>query len=110
MKTERVTLLTSPEFKAFLNAEARRERVSVAELVRTRCERRPSDEEAVLVGLTIELNKAVGEAKKALQGGLDEAQAFLGELRARRAGVQVAAKEAATTPARRRGKVAGARA
>ena len=110
MKTERVTLLTSPEFKAFLNAEARRERVSVAELVRTRCERRPSDEEAVLVALTIELNKAVGEAKKALRGGLDEAQAFLGELRARRAGAQGAAKVAATPPARRRGKVAGARA
>jgi hypothetical protein len=36
MKTERVTLLTSPDFKAFLSAEARREGVSVAELVRTR--------------------------------------------------------------------------
>jgi len=34
MKTERVTLLTSPEFKAFLRAEARREGVSVARLVR----------------------------------------------------------------------------
>ena len=35
MKTERVTLLTSPDFKAFLNAEARLEGVSVAELVRS---------------------------------------------------------------------------
>jgi hypothetical protein len=34
MKTERVTLLTSPEFKAFLNAEARRERISVGRVTK----------------------------------------------------------------------------
>jgi hypothetical protein len=84
MKTERVTLLTSPDFKAFLNAEARREGVSVAELVRSRCARQPSDEEAVLAGLTGELKRAVGEAKRALRSGLDEAEAVLAELRARR--------------------------
>lgn len=87
VKTERVTLLTSPDFKAFLNAEAQREGVSVAELVRTRCERRPTEEEAILAGLTAELNKAVGEAKKELRSGLDEAQAVLAELRANRAEV-----------------------
>ena len=38
MKTERVTLLTSPEFKSFLTKEARSEGISVAELVRSRCE------------------------------------------------------------------------
>jgi len=85
MKTERVTLLTSPDFKAFLGAEARREGVSVAELVRTRCESRLTEEEAVLAALTGDLNKAVGEARAALQSGLDEAQAVLAELRARRA-------------------------
>jgi hypothetical protein len=90
MKTERVTLLTSPDFKAFLNAEARLEGVSVAELVRSRCERRPSDEEAVLAGLTKELNRAVGEAKAVLKDGLDEAQAVLAELRAKRAAADVA--------------------
>ena len=110
MKTERVTLLTSPEFKAFLNAEAQREGVSVAELVRTRCERRQTDEEALLAALTSELNQAVGEAKRALKGGLDEAQAVLGELRARRAGAGLANRAAAAAPARRRSKAAGARA
>ena len=105
VKTERVTLLTTPDFKAFLNAEAQREGVSVAELVRTRCERRPSEEEAVLAGLTAELHQAVAEAKKALRSGLDEAQAVLDELRARRA-------EALPDqgPERRMRKVAGARA
>lgn len=90
MKTERITLLTSPDFKAFLSAEATREGVSVAELVRTRCERRPTDEEAILAGLTSELNKAVIEAKRSLKSGLDEAQSVLTELRARRGLVVVA--------------------
>jgi hypothetical protein len=102
MKTERITLLTSPDFKAFLSAEAVREGVSVAELVRTRCERRPTEEEAILAGLTGELNKAVVEAKKALKSGLDEAQAVLSEIRAKRSLVAV--------PAPRSRKSAGVRA
>ena len=109
MKTERVTLLTSPAFKAFLNAEAQREGVSVAELVRTRCERRPTDEEIALAALTGELNKAVEEAKAALKDGLDEAQAVLAELRAgRRAGAPAVANEKAV-PAHRGRKAAGTR-
>ena len=90
MKTERVTLLISPDFKAFLSAEALREGVSVAELVRSRCERRPSEEEVVLAALTCELNKAVREAKSALKGGLDEAQAVHAELRTKRGNVSAA--------------------
>jgi hypothetical protein len=102
MKTERITLLTSPDFKAFLSAEAVREGVSVAELVRTRCERRPTDEEAILAGLTGELNKAVVEAKKSLKSGLDEAQAVLSEIRTKRGSV--------VAPVLRGRKSAGARA
>jgi hypothetical protein len=101
MKTERVTLLTSPDFKAFLSAEAQREGVSVAELVRTRCERRPTVEESVLAGLTSELNRAVAEAKIALKDGLDEAQAVLSELRAKRAYPDVAPDESGPVSARR---------
>ena len=86
IKSERVTLLTSPDFKAFLSAEARREGVSVAELVRSRCERRPSEEEQMLAALTAELNKNVAEAKRALKSGLDDARAVLDELHARAAG------------------------
>ena len=102
MKTERITLLTSPDFKAFLSAEAAREGVSVAELVRTRCERRPTDEEAILAGLTSELNKAVIEAKRSLKSGLDEAQSVLTELRAKRSLVMPMA------PSGRKGAVARA--
>ena len=85
MKTERVTLLTSPDFKAFLNAEAHREGVSVAELVRTRCERRPTDDEQLLTELTRELKQSVARAKRLLKSGMDEALAVLTELRSQRA-------------------------
>jgi GAF domain-containing protein len=84
MKTERVTLLTTPEFKAFLTAEAARDGVSVAELVRVRCEQRPSADEELLQHLAAELRTAVAQAKKSLRSGLDEADAVLAELRARR--------------------------
>jgi len=84
MKTERVTLLTSPDFKAYLGAEAAREGVSVAELVRSRCERKPDADEAMLAALALELRRAVGEAQASLRDGLTEAQAVLSELRARR--------------------------
>jgi hypothetical protein len=84
MKTERVTILATPAFKAFLSAEAQRENVSVAELVRSRCEQRPSQDEALLVALTAELRTAVAEAKKSLRAGLAEAENVLAELRAKR--------------------------
>jgi hypothetical protein len=84
LKSERVTLLTSAEFKTFLAAEARRANVSVAELVRSRCEQRPGDDEAALIALSAELRAAVAQARKSLRKGLAEADAVLTELRARR--------------------------
>jgi GAF domain-containing protein len=84
MKSERVTLLTTPDFKAFLTAEARREGVSVGQLVRARCEQRPTDDEATLTALTARLNIAVDEARAAMEEGLREARAVLAELRAAR--------------------------
>jgi hypothetical protein len=84
MKTERVTLLTTKEFKSFLNEEARREGVSVAELVRARCERRPNPDEAILATLTIELRKSLAQAQSTLKEGIKEAQSILAELRSNR--------------------------
>lgn len=83
MKTERVTLLATPQFKAFLSAEAKREGVSVAELVRARCERRPTEDESTLIALTVELRHAVDDARRALREGLEEARAVLGTLNGR---------------------------
>jgi hypothetical protein len=97
MKTERVTLLTTPEFKSFLAVEADREGVSVAELVRSRCEQRPSGDEALLRGLAAELSSAVAQARKSLRSGLDEAAVVLAELKAKQA-----------SPAVKRGRVKAA--
>jgi hypothetical protein len=41
-KSERIVILAAPKFKWFLNAEARRDGVGVAELVRSRVEGRPA--------------------------------------------------------------------
>ena len=84
MKTARLTLLTTPEFKAFLGVEAARGGVSVAELVRTRCEQRPTADEEALAVLTQELRTAVQDAQASLSAGLAEAASVLTELRGRR--------------------------
>ena len=83
IKTERITILSTPQFKAFLTREARNEGKSLSELVRQRCENRPQDQdEALLLALTAEIKKAAKKAKKSLEEGLTEAEKVLGELRA----------------------------
>jgi hypothetical protein len=84
IKSERVTLLTTKEFKRFLGDEARREGVSVAELVRVRCERKPSQDELLFGELSARLRKAAKEAKIALKEGIEEANTVLAELRSKR--------------------------
>jgi hypothetical protein len=84
IKSERVTLLTTKEFKRFLGDEARREGVSVAELVRVRCERKPSQDELLLSELSARLREAAKGAKIALKEGIEEANTVLAELRSKR--------------------------
>ncbi len=84
VKSERVTLLTTKEIKRFLGDEARREGVSVAELVRVRCERKPSQDELLLSELSARLREAAKEAKIALKEGIEEANTVLAELRSKR--------------------------
>ena len=83
MKSERVTLLTTKEFKRFLGNEAKREGISVAELVRTRCQRKPQHEELILAEATVALREALDEARSSLKEGLEEAQSVLHELRSK---------------------------
>ena len=102
MKTARLTLLTTPEFKAFLGAEAARDGISVAELVRSRCEQRPGADEALLASLAAELREAVREAQASLRDGLAEADAVLAELRAGRRAATSEADDSAAAPRPRR--------
>ena len=97
VKTERITILGSREFKAFLNDEATRERISVSELVRRRCEQRPpnAEDEKLFRELVSELIDSVAEAKQNLDRGIHDAEAVLKELRERHE-VQGAASVAAS--------------
>jgi hypothetical protein len=85
MKTERITVLGSTEFKAFLTREANEEGISVSELVRQRCERRPSLDEQLLSMLAEELRSATKSANAALDAGLiavEQTRATIKKLRA----------------------------
>ncbi len=87
VKTERITILGSRDFKAFLNEEAAKEHISVSELVRRRCLQRPPNEtdEQLFAELVAELRSSVAAAKRNLNKGLRDAEAVLKELRSREA-------------------------
>lgn len=83
-KTEHITILASPEFKTFLTREAARERISISELVRRRCERHAPDneDERVFAELVVQLRESVKVAGKSLDRGIRDAESVLKETRA----------------------------
>jgi hypothetical protein len=83
VKTERITILGSPDFKAFLVREAKKEGVSLSQLVRQRCEKKPvnSEDEELLAALVKEVNEATAKAKASLEKGLADAEQALAEMR-----------------------------
>jgi len=70
MKTQRITVLTSPKFKAFLAGEAQAEGVSISELVRRRCEQRTGKDEELLGTLARQLRLSNAVAHAALDQAL----------------------------------------
>lgn len=84
MKTARLQVLTTPAFRDWLRKEARNAGVSVAELVRTRCEHKPTGEELAVAKLASHLHKEVRKAQASLKSGLAEATAVLDELKKER--------------------------
>ncbi len=85
-KTERITILGTPEFKEFLVKEAKKEGVSLSMLVRRRCEQRPiSEEEQLLITLLAELRTATKRAEESLDKGIECMQQTLAEIRERKA-------------------------
>ena len=82
VQTERITILGTPDFKAFLTKEAKKEGVSMSELVRQRCTQKPATEdEELLAVLVAEVNQATAKAKKSLDKGLKNAEKVLAEIR-----------------------------
>lgn len=83
VKSERITILGTPEFKAFLGEEAVKEGVSVSELVRNRCQAvPPSDDETALKELILLASEATKRAVTSLDKGINDAESVLAELRA----------------------------
>ena len=82
-KTERITILGTPDFKAFLTREAKKEGVSLSQLVRQRCEKEPvvSEDEELLAALVKEVGEATARAKASLEKGLADAEQALFEIR-----------------------------
>ena len=85
MKSERITFLATPEFKANLTQLAVRENTSVGEVIRGRFERaqnRPdASAESELRALVADLRVATAQAQISLSEGLAEAEQTLRELR-----------------------------
>lgn len=84
VKTERISLLGTPEFKAFLASEAKKEHISVSELVRRRCTRAPSADEVLLERMAAELQRATEDARRSLEEGLTAVREALAEAAANR--------------------------
>jgi len=82
VQSERITILGTPDFKAFLVKEAKKEGVSMSELVRQRCIQKPAGkDEELLAALVSEVNKATVKAKKSLEKGLGDAERMLADIR-----------------------------
>lgn len=84
VKTERITILGTPDFKAFLTREAKKEGVSLSHLVRERCQQKPADkneEDELLLMLASEVLEATARAKASLEKGLEDAEKALAEIR-----------------------------
>jgi hypothetical protein len=83
VKTERITILGTPDFKNFLIQEAKKEGVSLSQLVRQRCEKKPAsnEDEELLATLVKEVRAATAKAKVSLEKGLTDAEQVLSEIR-----------------------------
>ena len=82
VKTERITILGTPDFKKFLAQEAKKEGVSLSQLVRQRCEKKSSNkDEELLAALMKEVGEATAKAQYSLEKGLLDAEKVLAEIR-----------------------------
>ena len=81
-KTERITILGTPEFKAFLMDQADAENVSVSEFVRRRCVQPVARDEdtQTLAELVSALHVAVDAARDEMDESLNFAKDVLQEL------------------------------
>lgn len=84
MKTVRVHVQITPALRDRLRREARKIGVSMAELVRMRCESASCEEGQVIAELAAQLRQKVRVARSSLRNSVAEANAMLEELRTQR--------------------------
>jgi hypothetical protein len=86
VKSVRITILGTPEFKTFLSSEAKKEGISLSELVRQRCKSKPKsqEQEELLAALAEELQAAVAKANASMDKGLKNAESALAELHSKK--------------------------
>ena len=79
--SERVTFLSTPEFKHFLNSRASEKKISVAELIRRQFqdETNGGEEEAVLSALIQQVKLMSIKAERSLDQGLQAMEAAIQE-------------------------------
>ncbi len=85
-KTARVTILTTPDFKVYLGAQAKKIGVSVSELIRMRCieDKEPSSDELLLKELIAQSKQAISKANTSLDKGLNDISETLAYLKSQR--------------------------
>lgn len=82
-KTERITILTTPDFKNYLASQAENIGVSVSELIRMRCieDTKPSSDEALLKEIIAQSKQAIKKANSSLDKGLADISETLAYLK-----------------------------
>ena len=80
-QTERITFLSTPDFKTWLSKEASQEGISISKLIRLRCKQKTNEEELLLLALINEVRLATRQARTSLNKGLNDAETVLTELR-----------------------------
>jgi ribosome recycling factor len=80
VKSARITVLATPEFKRFLEAEAKRVGISVGEFIRVRCGE-PNEEERLLRDLARQLREDVKKTRASIQAVSAKAERTLAQLR-----------------------------
>lgn len=86
VKTERITILGTPDFKKYLIREAKKEGISLSMFVRRRCEQQAVNEkEQLLLDLLAELRLSTRKAEESLDNGIESMRQVLAEIRGRKA-------------------------
>lgn len=92
MKTERMTILLTPQQKEVIAAKAKKLNLSAGEVVRRAVEVYQSgSDDALLMALAEELERSVKEARTALKSALAETRATLDQLATTRSAARKAA-------------------